>query len=179
MAPNLLLTAHPKSTLVHSGVISFTRCENWILPPRRGVITYQVCSLGERRLSWDLLRDLLCMEHIIREVFLWNGFAIFVILGVLFFSFSFSVWQPSFPCRLHTSYLGSILLKTGAMKEEPLDRSCSPPGTQPLSEPYPRTEVLTLTSLSLARSPGYMSAEVSLPEPRAGQTWMEGEGGAV
>lgn len=72
-----------------------------------------------------------------------------------------------------------ILLKTGAMKEEPLDRSCSPPGTQPLSEPYPRTEVLTLTSLSLARSPGYMSAEVSLPEPRAGQTWMEGEGGAV
>lgn len=69
-APNLLLMAHPNSTSVHSGVISFTRCENWISPQRRGVINYQVCSLGKWRLWWDLLRDLLCRQHIIRDVFL-------------------------------------------------------------------------------------------------------------
>lgn len=65
--------------------------------------------------------------------------------------------------------------KAGAMKEELPDRVCGPEETQPLSEPYPVTEVLTWP-LSLARSPGFPPVEVSLSELRAGQMWLEGAG---
>lgn len=46
---------------------------------------------------WDLLRDVLCMEHTIRDVLLYNGFAIFVILGVLFFFLLLFLLTAFFP----------------------------------------------------------------------------------
>ena len=64
--------------------------------------------------------------------------------------------------------------KIGGLPDEP-----QPQRTQSLSEPYAGTEVLTLASPSLARSPGYLSVEVIFAGPGAGGHGWKGWGWGV